>query len=526
MANTKEVRKQIASIKGTQKITSAMEMVAASKMKKTQDNMLKGRPYSLKIKDVITNVELEEMAAKGEIKKPSDGQVPKNILFIQCAGSRDPEHLPYCSSICCLVSLKQATYIKEQNPEAVCYILYKDMRTVAQAEEFYKKVQLDGHIFIRGSVNNVGEEGGKLFVEADDELLGEKIRIEDLDMIVLAVGMVPRSKPETTPKMKAPEGAEGADEEGMIEVPPDSGFYATSALNLEYRQGPEVPTLKYGFPDSHFICFPYETRRTGIYTVGCVRRPMETAKVIDDAAGAAMKAIQCVEMTEKGMAVHPRSGDLSYPEVNLQRCTQCKRCTEECPFGAINEDEKANPLFNPTRCRRCGTCMGACPERIISFKNYSVLMIGNMVNVIHVPEEDEEKPRIVVFVCENDAYPAIDMAGIRKLKWSPYVRFIPVRCLGSINLVWIADALSRGIDGILLLGCRHGDDYQCHFIKGSELASVRLSKISETLERLALESERVRFEEVGISDYWRIPQIIEDFMKTIEEVGPNPYKGW
>lgn len=106
------------------------------------------------------------------------------------------------------------------------------------------------------------------------------------------------------------------------------------------------------------------------------------------------------------------------------------------------------------------------------------------------------------------------------------MRFIPVRCLGSVNLVWIADALSRGIDGILLLGCRHGDDYQCHFIKGSELANTRLSKVSETLDRLALESERVKFEEVGIADYDRIPKIIEEFMETIESVGPNPYKGW
>ncbi len=479
-----------------------------------------------RLKDVVTNVELEEMASNGGIKRPSDGQAPKNVLFVQCAGQRDPEHLPYCSSVCCLVSLKQAAYIKEQDPEAVCYILFKDMRTVGQAEEFYKKSQLDGNIFIRGSITEVGEEDGKLFIEADDEFLGEKIRVGELDMIVLATGMVPSSKPETIPKIKAPEGAEGADEEGMIEVLPDSGFYAERALNLEYRQGPELPTLRYGFPDSHFICFPYETRRTGIYAAGCLRRPMETARVIDDATGAAMKAVQCVEMTERGVSVHPRSGDMSYPEVNLQRCTQCKRCTEECPFGAINEDEKANPLFNPTRCRRCGTCMGACPERVISFKNYSVQIIGNMINAIQVPEEDEEKPRIVVFVCENDAYPALDMAGIKRMKWSPYVRFVPVRCLGSLNLVWIADALSRGIDGILLLGCRHGDDYQCHFIKGSELATVRLSKISETLDRLALESERVRFEEVGISDYWRIPNIIEDFMKTIEEVGPNPYKGW
>lgn len=479
-----------------------------------------------KFKDVITNVEMEEMAAAGKITRPSDGSDVKNVLFIQCAGSRDPEHLTYCSSVCCLVSMKQATYVKEQNPEAVNYVLYKDVRTVGQSEDFYRKAQEDGSIFIRGEAANVGEAGGKLFVEADDELLGERVKIEDLDLIVLAVGMVPASKPETAPKIKAPADAEDADEDGMMEVMADSGFFANSALNLEYRQGPELPTLKYGFPDSHFICFPYETRRTGVYSAGCIRRPMETAKAIDDAVGAAMKAIQCTEATAEGKAVHPRAGDLSYPEINMKRCTQCKRCTEECPFGMFNEDEEANPLPNPTRCRRCGICMGACPERIISFKNYSVGMIGNMIKSIHVPEEDEEKPRVLCLICENDALPALDMAGIKRMKWSPYVRFIPMRCLGSMNLVWIADSMSRGIDGILLLGCRHGDDYQCHFVKGSELAETRLSKVSETLDRLALESERVKFVEVGITDYDKIPVIINEFMETIEKVGPNPYKGW
>ena len=177
---------------------------------------------------------------------------------------------------------------------------------------------------------------------------------------------------------------------GMVLHEPDGGRDRRAArgrrrcssrtiLKLDYRQGPEVPNLRYGYPDSHFICFPYETRRTGIYAAGTVRRAMDMAAAKRDAAGAALKAIQCVEMISRGEAVHPRAGDQTYPEFFMQRCTQCKRCTEECPFGAINEDEKANPLPNPTRCRRCGVCMGACPERIISFKNYSVDMIGTMI---------------------------------------------------------------------------------------------------------------------------------------------------
>jgi len=233
-----------------------------------------------------------------------------------------------------------------------------------------------------------------------------------------------------------------------------------------------------------------------------------------------------VEMVSEGSALHPRAGDKSYPELFMQRCTQCKRCTEECPFGMYNEDEKFNPLPNPTRCRRCAICMGSCPERIISFKDYSVGMIGSMIKAIEVPEEDEEKPRILILACENDAYPALDMVGLRRGRYNAYVRIIPLRCLGSLNMIWIADSLSKGIDGILLLGCKHGEDYQCHFMKGSELANYRMAKIQETLNRLVLEADRVRVEQVEISDYRKIPAIIDEFLETIEDVGPNPYKGF
>jgi Coenzyme F420-reducing hydrogenase, delta subunit len=169
--------------------------------------------------------------------------------------------------------------------------------------------------------------------------------------------------------------------------------------------------------------------------------------------------------------------------------------------------------------------MGSCPERIISFKDYSVDMIGSMIKCIEVPEDYEEKPRILILACENDAYPAIDMAGMNRLTYTPYARIIPLRCVGSTNLVWIADALSKGIDGVLLLACKHGDDYQCHMVKGSELASYRMGKIKETLDRLKLESDRIRFELVAHSDFNKIPNIIDSFMETIDKVGPNPYKG-
>jgi quinone-modifying oxidoreductase subunit QmoB len=152
-------------------------------------------------------------------------------------------------------------------------------------------------------------------------------------------------------------------------------------------------------------------------------------------------------------------------------------------------------------------------------------MVASMIKAIEVPEEDEEKPRILAFMCENDAYPALDVAGFHRVRYDPGVRVIPLRCLGSLNIVWIADALSRGIDGVMLIGCKFGDDYQCHFIRGSELADRRLENVKETLQRLQLEPERLELTQLAINEYGKLPELINGFMERIRKMGPNPYKG-
>lgn len=479
-----------------------------------------------KFKDVVTNIEFEEMAKKGRLIRPSDGKEVKNVAFIQCAGSRDPDHLPYCSAYCCGTSLKQAKYVRELTEDGLAFIIYKDIRTPGQYEFFYKEVQNDpGIMLTKGEVTGVYEEAGRLYVEADSTLfMGEKIKIE-ADLVVLAIGMVPATKePQEYLEGLTKAAAQGDEaKKAYLESTPKPEFI----LNLNYRQGPELPPFAekntYGFADSNFICFQYETRRTGIYAAGCVRQPMTIAEAQDDAAGAALKAIQAAEHVAKGIAVHPRAWDMTYPDPLLLRCTACKRCTEECPFGAIDEDEKGVPYYKPNRCRRCATCLGACPERIVSFKDYSVDMISSMIKSIDVPEDGL---MLLAFVCENDAYPALDTAGINRLKLPPNIRVIPLRCLGSMNLVWIADALSRGIDGALLFGCKFGEDYQCHFVKGSELANYRLGKVQVTLSRLQLESERVRMVQLAINEYHKLPDIINEFVEKINELGPNPYKGF
>jgi len=484
--------------------------------------------------NVITNVQMEEQLASGPPKRPSDGKPARRIAFIQCAGSRDKDHLPYCSAVCCRVSIKQALTVRELDPEAEVYVLYKDIRTPGQYEDFYRRAQEDSAIFFtKAEVEGVGEAGDhNPLVRAKDTLVGEDIQLE-ADLVVLATGMVPAAadgealRRLADAKAVVAKGEAGAQLEAAKETLASlSHMDGGEILNLTYRQGPDLPVLKYDFPDSHFICFPYETRRTGIYAAGCVRAPEDAMLAREDGAGAALKAIQTVRLATRGEAVHPRWGDMSYPDFNLQRCTQCKRCTEECPFGTLNEDVKGTPQLNAIRCRRCGICMGACPERIISFKDYSVDIVSSMIKAVNIPDEFDEKPRLLGLLCENDAYPALDTAGLKRIRHSANIRFIPVRCLGSINTVWIADALSRGYDGILLVGCRSGDDYQCHFIRGSELMQTRSGNIQEKLKQLALEEERVRLEQLAINEFDRLPEIINEFAAQIDEIGMNPFKGF
>ncbi|MDR0465979.1 MAG: hydrogenase iron-sulfur subunit [Deltaproteobacteria bacterium] len=407
-------------------------------------------------------------------------------------------HLGYSNELACLAALKQANYVCDAAESAQAYILYDHMVVQGVHERYYKAAQDRlGIMMTKATVTGVAmNENGALAVSCAGTLLGVDFDLE-VDMVVLPTGIVPTTAKETV-------------------------------VNFAYRLGPDFPDLELfdGFADSNYICFPYESRRTGVYPAGCVRRPMTLDACEEDAQGAALKAIQCVESAGRGMAVHPRSGDMSHPVFNFVRCTQCKRCTEECPFGALDDDEKGTPKPNPARCRRCGTCFGACPERVVSFANYNIDQIGSMIREVHVPKDmKNEGPRVLILACENDAYPALDMAAMRQKTWSPYVRVIPVRCLGSLNAIWISDAMSKGYDGVMMLGCKYGGDYQCHFVKGSEICNRRKENIAETLARLGIEASRVEQLETAIDEYDKVPAMIDDFVRRIIEKGPNPFKG-
>ena len=205
-------------------------------------------------RDVVNNVQMERLAAVdgptgGKIVRPSDGRPAKRVAFVQCAGSRDVKHLPYCSAICCLSSIKEATYVRNQYPDSEVFVFYIDIRAPGRNEDFYHRIRADeGVHFIKGKVAKVtaDEATGDLIVEADDMLSGAKTRV-NVDLVVLATGMVPSVA-------------------GTARVP---------GLPVEYDE--------YGFA--------LENRDAGVYVAGVARRPADVVTSVRDATGAALKAI-------------------------------------------------------------------------------------------------------------------------------------------------------------------------------------------------------------------------------------------
>ena len=205
-----------------------------------------------KIPNVITNVIMERLASDngptgGKIQRPSDKKEITKIGFVQCAGSRDENHLPYCSTICCMASMKQATYIREQYPEAEVHMFYIDVRSPGRWEDFYVARQGDEKIhFHRGKVARITEvsDSGNVILEAENTLTGEMTRTE-VDMAVLATGMVPNNVDKMPP---------------LDTILDDFGFVAPDGDN-------------------------------GLVAVGVAARPIDVSGSVQEGTGAALKAV-------------------------------------------------------------------------------------------------------------------------------------------------------------------------------------------------------------------------------------------
>jgi heterodisulfide reductase subunit A len=293
-----------------------------------------------RLANVFTSIEFERMSnaagpTGGSIVLRDGKTPPKTVGIIHCVGSRDKNYNNYCSSICCMQSLKFAHLVKERTG-AIVYEFYIDMRTPMKAyDEFYQRVLEEGTLFVRGKVAQVTNaarnerEEGKLIIQVEDTLAGKQRRIP-VDMVILSIGMEPRHDAKATSHLFGV----GCSADGW-------------------------------FIEKHPKLDPVSTMTEGVMIAGCATGPKDIPASVAQGAAAAARVLN--KIMQKEVVLEPIKAT-----INPEQCSGCRICNGLCPFNAIlfHEDRMVSEI-NPALCQGCGTCVAACPAGAISGSGFS-----------------------------------------------------------------------------------------------------------------------------------------------------------
>ena len=298
------------------------------------------------IPDVIDGLALERMLSpdgptKGKILRPSDGKVPKEMVFIQCVASRDPDrYMPYCSRICCMYTAKHAAIYKEQVPDGQPYIFYMDIRSDCKGyEEFVQKtVEEKGLLYLRGRVSRVFQDDGSVKVLGVDTLTGKNVEVA-ADMVVLATAMVPsKGVKDLAAKLRAT-----VDRHGFL-------------------------------TEAHIKLYPVESSTKGIYLAGCGQSPKDISDTVSQASATASK-IQALLSADKLLQ------DPLIAFVDEGICSGCGICVEICPYEAREMDPRRGiSIVHSALCQGCGACIASCPNNACELRNGSSTQVLRVVD--------------------------------------------------------------------------------------------------------------------------------------------------
>ncbi|MBF0408773.1 MAG: CoB--CoM heterodisulfide reductase iron-sulfur subunit A family protein [Candidatus Riflebacteria bacterium] len=308
-------------------------------------------------KDVITSLEFERMVSasgptNGVPIRPSDGEIPKSVVFIKCVGSRDESKgYPYCSKICCMYTAKHAMLLHHKVPDSQSFIFYMDIRAAGKGyEEFVKRVQTEtGVVYLRGRVGKIYKRGKKLIVRGEDSQIGQAVEVE-ADLVVLATA---------------------------IKSFHDSVDLAR-ILGISYDQ--------HGFfSEAHPKLRPVETSKAGIYLAGCSQAPKDIPETVAQASACAAKVCGL-------LAADVLKKDPLIAKIVRENCSGCRNCIKLCPYQAISTEEipdghnskitRVIAKINEGLCQGCGACVSGCRSTAINLCGATDRQIVNQVNSI------------------------------------------------------------------------------------------------------------------------------------------------
>jgi len=406
--------------------------------------------------DVVTHLELARMIdgfgpTNGKIIRPSNRKPAKRIVFVQCVGSRDRRWNPYCSSICCMISLKHATLIKSAYPDTDITICYIDIRANGREHEYYyERAREMGITFVKGRPAEISHdpEEDVLIVDVEDELLGRLLELKT-DLVVLAPAMVPAESAKELAEMLG------------LELDQD-GFF--KEYNAKLR--------------------PTETKRRGIFLCGGATFPKDAPTTSLHAHSAAVKA---AKFLTKGKIVKYQKTAV----VNEDYCGDCEFCPVTCPYGAITLVPKEEGHFvaqvSDLLCEGCGVCVGTCPVGAIELRHLRPTQISAQMKAL-LSVNGTSKPLILAISCSECGNAAVDSSGMAMLQYPPNVRVLKVPCTGVVQIQQIFEAFKAGAQGVMIVGCKPDG---CHYEVGSEKTRRKVELAKILLKEYGIEPERL-----------------------------------
>jgi heterodisulfide reductase subunit A len=435
--------------------------------------------------NVLTAVELERLhnsagPTVGRLIRPSDGEIPRSVAFVQCVGSRDSRYHEYCSGFCCMYTIKNALVLKSLYPDLDVSIFYIDIRTPAKSyEEFYQRARDEGIRFIQGRPAQITEDPDtkNLFIEAEDRDLGEVIELE-AEMVVLSTAAVPRV---------------GAEVLGQaLTIPNDpSGFY------MEYH-----PKLR-----------PLDTPTEGIYLAGAAQGPKDIPASVAQGSGAAARAARI--MAADTWEIEPIVAHVWEDRCINATGRKCGICTTKCPYNAIIAEEGEAAHVIPAICHGCGACVAECPHNAITQMHFTDVQVLAQIHAL-LAEGAEDK--ILAFMCHWCSFGGADNAGTSHFEYPASSRGIRVMCSARTDQDFVYEAFRQGAGMVLVSGC-HAQD--CHYITGQQHAAKRFAALARTLERMGVSPDRFRVEWISAAEGQKYARVIREMDETLRSLGPE-----